>query len=55
MSFQIVQARVPDKWFELMHELIRAGIYPNRSELVRVAIRQLLKEDGVWPDGPQEL
>jgi len=52
MTMQYVSFNVPEKMFELMEQLVKDKHYPNRSELVRVAIRELLKEEGVWLQRP---
>jgi len=38
-----VSAHVPHNYVDLMNMLVRAGLYPSRSELVRDAIRMLLE------------
>jgi len=39
-----VSAHVPVQFLHVMDMLVRAGVYPNRSELVREAIRELLEK-----------
>lgn len=48
MTMQYLSFKVPEKMYDLMNQLVDDKQYPNRSELVRVAIRDLLKEEGVW-------
>jgi len=38
---------VPEKYLELLEELVRAGFYENRSAAIRVAIRDLLIKHGL--------
>ena len=38
---------MPKETIEGLDELVRQGQYPNRSEAIRFAIRDLLKEE-VW-------
>ena len=34
--------RVPPEYIQAMNKLVCAGYYPNRNELIRLAIRDLL-------------
>jgi Arc/MetJ-type ribon-helix-helix transcriptional regulator len=36
-------AHVPRNYIEAVDELVRRGIFPNRSEAIRAAIRELLE------------
>jgi Arc/MetJ-type ribon-helix-helix transcriptional regulator len=38
----IISFHLPSEWLRAMDELIREGRYPNRSEIIRTAIRQML-------------
>jgi len=40
-----VTFKIPDHMFEAMEELISEGFYKNRSEIIRDAIDQLLREE----------
>jgi Arc/MetJ-type ribon-helix-helix transcriptional regulator len=42
---QLVTLHVPDYYINGLERLIEAEIYPNRSEAIRVAIRDLLKTE----------
>jgi len=39
-----VSAHVPHNYVDLMNMLVKAGVYPSRSEIVRDAIRKLLEQ-----------
>ncbi len=42
-AMKVIAIRIPDDWLRLIEERIRAGEYPNRSELIRAAIEGILK------------
>jgi len=44
---QLISINMPKETIEGLDELVRKGTYPNRSEAIRFAIRDLLKEE-VW-------
>ena len=44
---RIVTVNIPNEIFEGLNELVRQQRYPNRSEAIRVAIRDLLKDE-LW-------
>ena len=44
---QLISLNMPKETIEGLDELVRQGLYPNRSEAIRFAIRDLLKEE-VW-------
>ncbi len=37
--------KLPEKYFDGLHELVKAGVYPNISEAARVAIREFLERE----------
>ena len=41
----IVTVHLPSELLQGLDELVRRKIFPNRSEAIRVAIRDLLKEE----------
>ena len=45
-----VTLRIPDAHVEDVDALVDAGEYPNRSEAVRDAVRDLLREYGREPE-----
>ncbi len=44
---EIITLHLPRSYLEGLEKLIAWGIYPNRSEAIRVAVRDLLKNE-VW-------
>ena len=44
---KLVTVKLPDALIQGIDELIRAGMYPSRSALVRNAVRDLLKSE-LW-------
>ncbi|MCS7096872.1 MAG: ribbon-helix-helix domain-containing protein [Candidatus Methanomethylicia archaeon] len=42
---KIICIRLHEGYVEIIDELIRAGVYPSRSEFIRTAIREQLKRD----------
>ena len=45
--FRIVNFKIPEGWLRDMDKLVKAGVYPNRSTLIRDAVRLLLKRE-LW-------
>ncbi|MHA1270412.1 MAG: ribbon-helix-helix domain-containing protein [Candidatus Helarchaeota archaeon] len=44
---QLITLHLPISYLEGIEELIKKKHYPNRSELIRVAVRDLLKSE-LW-------
>ncbi len=44
---RIVTVKMPETYIEAIDELIRMGRYSSRSEVIRSAIRELLKKE-LW-------
>ncbi len=44
---RLVTVHLPIEFLEGLDELVRQKRYPNRSEAIRVAVRDLLKEE-LW-------
>jgi Arc/MetJ-type ribon-helix-helix transcriptional regulator len=42
-----VSLKIPDMLVEGMDELVRRGLYPSRSAVMRAAVRDLLKKE-LW-------
>ncbi|MBD3198065.1 MAG: ribbon-helix-helix protein, CopG family [Candidatus Lokiarchaeota archaeon] len=42
---KLITVHIPEKYVQGMEELVTANYYPNRSEVIRVAIRDLLKTE----------
>ncbi len=46
MVMETVQIRLTEKQIRYIDVLVRRGVYPNRSEAVRDAVRKLLNDNG---------
>ena len=44
---RLIAVHLPDKLLDDIQELVAKGLYPNRSEAIRIAIRDLLKQE-LW-------
>jgi len=44
-KLKIITVKIPEIYIELIDELVRLGIYPSRSEAIRVAIRDFLRRE----------
>lgn len=44
---RLVTVHIPDEFLHDLDELVRLQRYPNRSETIRVAVRDLLKDE-LW-------
>ncbi|MEM4717224.1 MAG: ribbon-helix-helix domain-containing protein [Desulfurococcaceae archaeon] len=44
---RIISVKLPEIYLEGIEELIRVGKYRNRSEVIRVALRDLLRKE-LW-------
>lgn len=49
----LISVHVPKRMLEELDELVRRGIYPNRSEAIRAAIRELLYKESLKPISKQ--
>ncbi len=45
IKIKLVTVHLPSEFLNSLDELVRQKRYPNRSEIIRVAIRDLLKEE----------
>ncbi|MFQ5761549.1 MAG: ribbon-helix-helix domain-containing protein [Candidatus Bathyarchaeia archaeon] len=52
VAMKLVTVKLPEALMEGMDELIRTGMYPSRSALVRTAVRDLLKNE-LWAGAQQ--
>jgi Arc/MetJ-type ribon-helix-helix transcriptional regulator len=43
-ALKAVSAHLPDECVERLDGLVRAGLFPSRSEALRAAVRELLKK-----------
>jgi len=41
----IISVHIPRKMLEYIDRLVEEGYYPSRSELIRIAIRELLQRE----------
>ena len=46
---RVVTICMPESYVEGVDKLIKQGMYPNRSEVIRIAIRDLLVDE-LWGD-----
>ncbi|MCD6491694.1 MAG: ribbon-helix-helix domain-containing protein [Candidatus Njordarchaeum guaymaensis] len=44
---KLITVHIPEKFLEALDSLVADGKYPNRSEIIRIAIRDFLKDE-VW-------
>jgi len=50
MAVRLVTVKMPDIYVRGIDELVKAGRYSSRSEVIRIAIRELLKRE-LWGTG----
>ena len=48
---RLIAVHLPEKLLADIQSLVEKGYYPNRSEAIRIAIRDLLKQE-LWQRGP---
>jgi antitoxin ParD1/3/4 len=46
-GLRLVTIHLPEAFIEGIEELVKSRIYPNRSEAIRIAVRDLLKNE-LW-------
>jgi antitoxin ParD1/3/4 len=46
-GLKLVTIHLPEAFIEGIEELVKSRIYPNRSEAIRIAVRDLLKNE-LW-------
>lgn len=47
VAVRLVTVKMPDMYVKGVDELVRAGRYSSRSEVIRIAIRELLRRE-LW-------
>lgn len=47
---KVVTICMPESYVDGVDKLIASGMYPNRSEVIRIAIRDLLVDE-LWSEG----
>ena len=50
---RLIAVHLPEKIVDDIEKLVEKGLYPNRSETIRIAIRDLLKRE-LWRPGTEE-
>ncbi|ABL88717.1 transcriptional regulator, CopG family [Pyrobaculum islandicum DSM 4184] len=53
-KMSLISVHVPKKMLEELDELVRRGIFPNRSEAIRAALRDLLYKEVFKARAPRE-
>jgi metal-responsive CopG/Arc/MetJ family transcriptional regulator len=46
-KMKLVTLHVPETYIDGLEKLVESNLYPNRSEAIRIAIRDLLKRE-LW-------
>ena len=49
-----VTLRIPKQQIESVERMVETGEYPNRSEAIRCAVREMLAEQDDRPERPSE-
>lgn len=44
---RLISIKLPNAYIDGLNKLVEMGIYPNRSEAIRVAVRDMLKKE-LW-------
>jgi len=44
---RVITVKVPKAYLEELNKLVEAGLFPSRSEAIRIAIRDLLRRE-LW-------
>ncbi len=45
LTMKLITQHVPQPDLDAIDALVKAGLYPNRAEFIRLAIKQVLKEE----------
>lgn len=45
LTMKLITQNVPQHDLDAIEKLVKAGMYPNRAEFIRLAIKQVLKEE----------
>ncbi len=45
---KLITTHIPEKHVEGIELLVKNGMYSNRSEVIRVALRDFLIKEGAW-------
>jgi len=49
-----VTLRIPKQQIEEVERMVETGEYPNRSEAIRSAVRDMISEEGTGKERPSE-
>ena len=52
IKLKLVSVHLPEKYVEYLERLVEMGLYPSRSEAIRVAVRDLLEKE-LWRTRPK--
>ena len=44
-NMRLVTVHIPDGYIEGIEELVRLKLYPNKGEVIRIAVRDFLKHE----------
>jgi antitoxin ParD1/3/4 len=47
---RLIAVHLPERYVEDLQRLVEKDLYPNRSEVIRIAIRDMLKRE-LWDHG----
>lgn len=50
-NLKLITVNCPESYVKAMDELIEKGMYPSRSEIIRIAVRDMLKQE-LWDVKP---
>ena len=45
---KLITTHIPERYIEGIELLVKNGMYTNRSEVIRFALRDFLVKEGVW-------
>lgn len=45
MGMSLITVHIPEKFLKEIEKLVEEGYYPNRSEVIRIAIRDFLRQE----------
>ncbi len=44
-ELKVISVRLPETYIEIMDELVKIKVYPSRSEIIRMALRDFLRKE----------
>ncbi len=45
MTMTLITVHIPEKFLKEIEKLVEEGYYPNRSEVIRIALRDFLRQE----------